>query len=165
MTNYRVFLTGEERGIIQVVRHALTASQIQLQTGGAATAFNKTYLLEWIIQHNPVDSNPFVSLTSATYTRAIDNFVRSCAGYCVATYCLGIGDRHNDNVMIKESGHLFHIDFGKVLGHWQTFISFRRDRAPFVLTQDFAHVMGGADSEIFKQFSSLCCQAYSNSCL
>lgn len=38
-------------------------------------------------------------------------------------YVLAVGDRHNDNIMIKKSGQLFHIDFGKYLGDTEKFLN------------------------------------------
>ncbi|DBA04048.1 TPA: hypothetical protein N0F65_009395 [Lagenidium giganteum] len=90
----------------------------------------------------------------------IQTFVKSCAGYCVATYVLGIGDRHNDNLMLQVTGKLFHIDFGHFLGNFKTKLGVKRERAPFVFTPAMLDVMGGKDSEHFEKFKSTACQAF-----
>ena len=39
--------------------------------------------------------------------KAIEQFMLSCAGYCVATYVLGVGDRHSDNIMLRTNGQVW----------------------------------------------------------
>lgn len=54
----------------------------------------------------------------------MERFVYSCAGYCVATFVLGIGDRHNDNIMITETGELIFENFIEVVGTVYTSLDF-----------------------------------------
>lgn len=138
--------------MIELVGNAEPLRKIQIEWG-LTGSFKDKPIAEWLARHNP---------SELEYERAVQNFTASCAGYSVVTYILGICDRHNDNIMIKTSGHVFHIDFGKFLGDAQMFGNFKRDRTPFVLTSDMAYVINGGDrpSARFHQFVDLCCQAY-----
>ena len=100
------------------------------------------------------------SVGTLAYHQAIDNFARSCAGYCVATYVLGIGDRHNDNVMLTRDGKLLHIDFGHFLGNFKSKLGIRRERVPFILTPAYAAVLGRSGHPTFNHFVKLACDAY-----
>lgn len=86
---------------------------------------------------------------------AMDNFVRSSAGYAVITYLLGVGDRHLDNLLISPDGRFFHIDFGYILG---------QDPKPFPpmikLPIQLIDGMGGINSENYNRFKSYCFTAF-----
>lgn len=45
-----------------------------------------------------------------------DTYIKSCAGYCTITYLLAVGDRHLENLLIDNTGHFFHVDFGFIFG-------------------------------------------------
>uniref|UniRef100_A0ABM5EKJ9 phosphatidylinositol-4,5-bisphosphate 3-kinase n=1 Tax=Pogona vitticeps TaxID=103695 RepID=A0ABM5EKJ9_9SAUR len=155
MTPYGCLSTGDKTGLIEVVMNSDTIANIQLNKSNmaATAAFNKDALLNWLKSKNPGEA----------LDRAIEEFTLSCAGYCVATYVLGIGDRHSDNIMIRENGQLFHIDFGHFLGNFKTKFGINRERVPFILTYDFVHVIQQGktnNSEKFERFRGYCETAY-----
>ena len=146
MLPYNCLATGDQVGLIEVVSHAQTVMSIQ-RCGGrmAALQVDSSQLYKWIKDHN-----------QNNYEHAVDNFTRSCAGYCVATFILGIGDRNPDNIMVNENGQIFHIDFGHFLGHFKKKFGINRERVPFVLTYDFLQVISkGSDYPLIsKEFQA-----------
>uniref|UniRef100_A0AAY5EPD8 phosphatidylinositol-4,5-bisphosphate 3-kinase n=1 Tax=Electrophorus electricus TaxID=8005 RepID=A0AAY5EPD8_ELEEL len=152
---YGCLATGDRTGLIEVVSYSETIANIQKNSSNmaAAAAFNKDALLNWLKDKNPGDA----------LEKAIEEFTLSCAGYCVATYVLGIGDRHSDNIMVRSTGQLFHIDFGHILGNFKSKFGIKRERVPFILTHDFIHVIQQGktgNTEKFGSFRQNCEDAY-----
>jgi phosphatidylinositol 4-kinase B len=75
-------------------------------------------------------------------------------GYSVLTYLLQIKDRHNGNLLIDREGHLIHIDWGFILES-SPGGNLGFEAAPFKLPLEYIEVLGGLDSEPWKEFKSL----------
>ncbi|VDO50184.1 unnamed protein product [Brugia timori] len=142
------------KGMVELVPDCRTLCEIQSAVG-ATGVFKDDLLKKWLEMHNPSEFQ---------YKIALENFHLSCAGWCVATYVLGIGDRHNDNILVTRTGHVFHIDFGKYMGDWQTAVGFRRDRTPFIFTSDMAYVINEGSPQSatsrYQHFVDNCCKAF-----
>ena len=79
----------------------------------------------------------------------------SCAGYCVLTYFLGIGDRHLENIMLDKTGKMLHIDFGYILGKDPKPLP-----PPFKLSAEMVEGMGGNNSHYFVFFKKKCVDTF-----
>ena len=81
MKPYKVLATLDNIGMIEVVRDSETTANIQKTFGGVLGALKNSTISKFLSKHNGGDEEKL--------NAAIDNFLRSCAGYCVATYILG----------------------------------------------------------------------------
>jgi len=151
---YRSLAVGFECGMIECVTSASTIAKIQASRGGSIVgALRSTPLFQFLTDKTPVDA---ADVDKLLWRDVLCNYSRSLAASCVATFALGIGDRHNDNVMLRNDGRLFHIDFGHVLGNFKTL-----ERASCALTKEMAFVLGGEDTADFGAFVQLTVRAFS----
>lgn len=89
LTPYPVLSTGLDHGIMQYVPSASLAQLLENPNGSGNDASIRS-ILRYI----------------AGSKGWLDRFTASCAGYCIITYLLGIGDRHLDNLLLTPSGIL-----------------------------------------------------------
>ena len=138
LTPYRVLATGPDDGFVEFVPNSYALAYILNKYDNSIARFFQEF-----------NKKP------SEIQNALDTFIRSCAGYAVITYILGIGDRHLDNLLLDTSGHLFHIDFGFILG---------RDPKPFPakvrLVAQMFDAMGGVDSKGYRDFLVFSAQAF-----
>jgi phosphatidylinositol-4,5-bisphosphate 3-kinase len=91
MSLYNVISTGYFCGLIEIVKNSETLAFIQKEYSLVLGGFSDKPLKLWM------EKNVIVR-----EVECLNNFLSSCASYCIATFVLGIGDRHNDNIMIKK---------------------------------------------------------------
>ena len=141
LSPYRILATSSNAGAVQFVPSMSLA---------AASAKYKGSILAYLRANNP-DTTVDLGIRAS----AMDTYVKSCAGYCVITYLLGVGDRHLDNLLLAPDGHFFHADFGYILG---------RDPKPFApqmkLCKEMVEGMGSSTSSHYAAFKSYCFTAY-----
>ena len=90
----------------------------------ATSAFKLNLIYSWLERNNP---------DPADLKKALERFMLSCCGYTVAMYILGIGDRHNDNIMLKKNGQVSFviegtISFRHVYLHALTFTAYQKSQ-------------------------------------
>jgi phosphatidylinositol 3-kinase len=143
LSPYKILATSPSAGLSQFV------PSVSFQS--IASKYRTNPALSYLRQNNP-DANGPLGLRK----ECLDTFIKSCAGYCVITYILGVGDRHLDNLLLAPDGHFFHADFGFILG---------RDPKPFApamkLSKEMVDAMGGPNSDYYRQFKQYCFLAYS----
>ncbi|KFM73350.1 Phosphatidylinositol 3-kinase catalytic subunit type 3, partial [Stegodyphus mimosarum] len=136
LTPYSVLACSSKHGFVQYIESVSVNSILDEHKD----------LQSYLRAHAPSENGPY-----GISHEVMDNYVKSCAGYCVITYLLGVGDRHLDNLLLTKSGKLFHIDFGYILG---------RDPKPLPppmkLSKEMVEAMGGIHSEHYQEFRKLC---------
>lgn len=140
LTPYSVLATSPNDGAMQFVPNETVAHVIGEYHG----------ILPFLRKYSADTDAPY-----GVKMEVMDTFVRSCAGYAVITYLLGVGDRHLENLLITFDGHFLHIDFGYILG---------QDPKPFPpmikLPIQLIDGMGGITSDNYVKFCSYCFTAF-----
>lgn len=146
---FRILVTGGSSGLVETITDAVSIHSIKKAEYARRLAEGRLGHVTLLDHFKTTYGDP----SSTKYIRAQRNFAKSLAGYSLVTYLLQIKDRHNGNILLDREGHLIHIDFGFMLSNSPGNIGF--EAAPFKLPLEYVEVLGGVDSEYFREFRRL----------
>lgn len=206
LTPYKAMAWSKEDGVLECILGSKTLQEVLQKTGdnldlhfkelakAAATNFASWFYQELGMSPEQVkreietEKGRAAAFEDQAYHKILDNYIDSCAGYCVITYILGIGDRHLENLMLTEQGNydndhtpsnpytcpligkFAHIDFGFILGKDPKIFP-----PPFKLCKpmvegnmqgllaanlNFSSGMGGQKSPGYENFKRKCVQTF-----
>ncbi|TPX56579.1 1-phosphatidylinositol 4-kinase [Powellomyces hirtus] len=145
---FRILITSDQSGIMETIRDAISVHSIKKE--GYAKQLNEKGLPFTLYDYFVRE---FGHPSSTRFCAAQDNFMRSLAAYSVICYLLQIKDRHNGNILLDIQGHVIHIDFGFMLSNSPGSLGF--ELAPFKMPQEYVDILGGMDSDKFREFRDL----------
>lgn len=123
----------KDSGMIEIVENAETVHDITLQG-------------QSILQHILLKNEDKV------VSNVLDRYMYGLVAYTLHSYFLGLGDRHLQNIMIKNDGMIFHIDFGYILGS----DAYPLTSTDIKLCSGMLDVIGGSDSHRRQRYLDLC---------
>ncbi len=153
----RILVTGESSGLIETITNGVSLHSLKrsLTLATISAGQNPRRRIATLKDHFV---KTFGAPDSDGYRAAEDAFKRSLAAYSIISYILQLKDRHNGNILIDNSGHIIHIDFGFMLSNSPGSMAF--EAAPFKLTHEYVDVLGGLDSPSYEEYKTLCKQAF-----
>lgn len=123
----------KDSGLIEIVDNAETVHDITLKG-------------QSILQHILLKNE------DRTVSEVLDRYMYGLVSYTLHSYFLGLGDRHLQNIMIKDDGMIFHIDFGYIMGT----DAFPLTSTDIKLCSGMLDVIGGTDSQRRQRYLDLC---------
>jgi phosphatidylinositol 3-kinase len=127
--NYMIVMISKNVGVIEFIENSITLRSVN------DMGFT---LQNYILSRNK-------HLTIETIKK---RFVDSLSISSSISYIVGLGDRHLDNIMIRNDGLIFHIDYGYVLESPATLFEMPQIK----VTNDIMDFMEGVDSCYYNDF-------------
>lgn len=131
LASYRVLPIDEKSGFIEIVPNSSTLYEI----------LSRGTISNYIYRNNG----------DRKVSDVMDNYSASLAFWTVVTYVLGVGDRHQENIMIRDDGVLFHVDYGFVFG---------ADATSSYVRLDANLIEGLGGPEMYEPYKKTCCDIF-----